>query len=72
LPTPSAWALPGLDNVAGAVKAPFGLPRGGSKSLNLSHLRAPAKPAAQHLLWTGPEAVTGAGVTAIGSTEDHG
>lgn len=43
-----------------------------AKALNLDYLRGPSKPSSQHMLWTGPDAVTGGGNTSLASTEDHG
>lgn len=70
--TPSTRTLPGLENLSGFAKINPRSPFDGLTDLDLNHLRSPAKPLPQHLLWTGPDAVTGAGSMAIGSTEDHG
>lgn len=72
LSTPVSQALPSIENLSGSTKANLSRPFKNLAGLSLDHLRGPVKPSTQHLLWTGPDAITGAGSMAIGSTEDHG
>ena len=68
----AAPTLPALENLAGANKDAGAslalLPR----EINLDRARRPFLPSVQHLIWTGPDAVTGAANSALCSTEDHG
>lgn len=67
-----APGLPTIDNVSGTPNPDSKLIKTSPLALNLNHLRGPLSPSTQHLVWTGPEALTGAGLTSLGSTEDHG
>lgn len=74
-PAVATPTLPSLTNLAGAPErpAPSAVEAGlVSRTPTLDHLRAPVTPRAQHLIWTGPDATTGAGATSLGSTEDQG
>jgi len=74
LSTPEPTGLPDLENISGGLKSGVNspLPASTLSRLDLNNLRGPSLPSTQHMVWTGPDAVTGGGSTALGSTEDHG
>lgn len=73
LVAPAPSLAPALGNLGGAASEgrpvyPLAAVAAGLDALRGGRATAPA----QHLLWTGPDAVTGAGFTALASTEDMG
>lgn len=70
LAVPENCSSPSLENLSGVFRPSLAPNLTGI--LNLDYLQGPRSLLTQHLLWTGPDAVTGAVNTSLGSTEDHG